>query len=253
MLKFSRLTTSGNIVKVYVGEIEKLWYIHEDLLCERSEYFKKAFKGSFKEGQEKEIHLAEIDPTAFGQLVDWVYGAPLHVTVSTAGRDAAPSAAEFEQVFLFCKIYAAAQYLRMENLQNDVMDMYSSYIKSTGATFDAAWYVASDHVEYIYTNTTRPSPMHQFMARLVAKAILKTSMTSHWDSVMEQCPAFGVDIVLKIQKSQKGEEQDAFNVPRCTFHVHECTAVCDPSQLDVQKGTSQRPGKTTLYRPRFGS
>jgi len=67
------------------------------------------------------------------------------------------------------------------------------------------------------------------MARLVAKAILEASMTGQWDSVMEQCPAFAIDVVLKIQKLQKrGEqgEQGVFDLPRCTFHVHECTAKC---------------------------
>jgi hypothetical protein len=240
MLNFSRLTTSGDIVKVYVGEIKKLWYIHEDILCERSEYFKKAFQGGFKEGQQKEIHLTELDPKAFGQFVDWVYGAPLQATVPTIGRGKSPSAAEFEQAFLFCKIYAAAQYLCMENLQNDAMDMYSSYIQSIEASFNINWYVASAHIEYIYNNTNRPSPMHDFMARLVAKAILRASMTGQWDSVMEQCPAIAIDVVLKIQKLQKRGENDAFDEPRCTFHVHEHTAKCNPDLSDVETGTSRR-------------
>lgn len=244
MLKYSRLTTFGNMVKVYVGEVKKLWYIHEDLLCERSEYFKKAFQGGFKEGYEKEIYLTELDPKAFGLFVDWVYGAPLQVTVPTRPRHSGlprptsrprysePSPAEFEQAFLFCKIYAAAQYLQMENLQNDAMDMYSSYIQSGQRIFNITSYIASAHVEYIYTNTNRPSPMHEFMAGLVAKAILKATVTGEWDSVMEHCPEFAIDVVLKIQKLQKQGEQVALTVPRCTFHVHEYTVKCAPVELD---------------------
>ncbi len=234
MLKFSRLTASGDIAKAYVGEIKKLWYIHEDLLCERSEYFKRAFQSGFKEGQEKEIYLAELDAEAFGQFVDWVYGVPLRVTVPTIGHSDAPSATELDQGLLFCKIYAAAQYLCMENLQNDAMDMYFSYVRSTQNISSITWYVANVHVEYIYSNTNRPSPMHDFMARAVANAILKGSMTGHWDSVIEQCPAFAIEVLSNIPKIQRRGEQDVLELPRCTFHVHEYTAKC------VETLTSQR-------------
>jgi hypothetical protein len=290
MLKYSRLTTSGNMVKVYVGEVKKLWYIHEDLLCERSEYFKKAFQGGFKEGYEKEIYLTELDPKAFGQFVDWVYGAPLQVTVPTGPRrgghpepapwprrsktpksapghrygelpklryselpgprNGEPSAAEFEQAFLFCKIYAAAQYLQMENLQNDAMDMYSSYIQSGQRFFNTTSFIASAHVEYIYTNTNRPSPMHEFMAGLVAKAIVGATVTGEWDSVMEKCPEFAIDIVLKIQKLQTRGEKDGLTVPRCTFHVHEYTAKCAPVEPDDETDDGIDDGISMPWHPR---
>lgn len=277
------------MVKVYVGEVKKLWYIHEDLLCERSEYFKKAFQGGFKEGYEKEIYLTELDPKAFGQFVDWVYGAPLQVTVPArprhrplpapwqpstpsyggrplpphyggqpptprngeqppAPRYGEPSAAEFEQAFLFCKIYAAAQYLQMENLQNDAMDMYSSYIQFGQPFFNITSYIASAHVEYIYTNTNRPSPMHEFMAGLVAKAIVKATATDEWDSVMEQCPEFAIDVVRKIQKLHKRGGQDALTVPRCAFHVHEYTAKCASVEPDDETDDGIDDGMSTSRR-----
>jgi len=58
------------MVKVFVGPERKLFNLHEDLLCNRSEYFRSAFKGSFKEGSEKEIDLEEEDSEAFALLAE---------------------------------------------------------------------------------------------------------------------------------------------------------------------------------------
>ena len=70
------------------------------------------------------------------------------------------------------------------------------------------------------------------MFLVTAKAIVKTTVAGEWDSVMEHCPEFAIDVVLKIQKLQKQGEQAALTVPRCAFHVHEYTAKCAPVEPD---------------------
>jgi hypothetical protein len=57
-----------------VGEEKKIWYIHEALLCARSDYFSQALQEGFKENQQKELYLEEIDADAFSLFVDWLYG-----------------------------------------------------------------------------------------------------------------------------------------------------------------------------------
>lgn len=53
-----------------------MWTLNEELLCDRIDYFRAAFRGGgsgFKEGIEKSIHLVEDDPAAFKILVDWLH------------------------------------------------------------------------------------------------------------------------------------------------------------------------------------
>lgn len=60
----NRCFETADYVKVYVGPERKLWILNEELLCNRVDYFRAAFRsggGGFKEGAEKSIHLVEED------------------------------------------------------------------------------------------------------------------------------------------------------------------------------------------------
>jgi len=45
------------MVKIFVGEERKLFYLHQELICDRSEYFRAAFKGGFRESKDKTMNL----------------------------------------------------------------------------------------------------------------------------------------------------------------------------------------------------
>jgi hypothetical protein len=68
-----RYLTSNETVKIYVGPERKLWFLNEELLCDRVPFFKSAFKRGWKEGKSKVMELPDDDPEAFGYLVYWVY------------------------------------------------------------------------------------------------------------------------------------------------------------------------------------
>lgn len=59
-------------VQVFVGPNRELWILPEDLLCDMLKYFREAFKGNFKEGMEKQIHLVDEEPGTFALLIDWI-------------------------------------------------------------------------------------------------------------------------------------------------------------------------------------
>jgi hypothetical protein len=62
------------VVDIYVGPERQRYVVHKKLLTSQSEYFDKAFNGSFKEADENSIHLKEEDPAALALLVGWLYG-----------------------------------------------------------------------------------------------------------------------------------------------------------------------------------
>ncbi len=63
------------MVNVYVDTERAKWYLHENLLCKTSQFFRSAFKGSFKEASDRSIELPEDDADSFALFVRWLYGA----------------------------------------------------------------------------------------------------------------------------------------------------------------------------------
>ncbi|PVH80944.1 hypothetical protein DL98DRAFT_372884, partial [Cadophora sp. DSE1049] len=71
------LTKSDKMVKIYVGPEKECWVIHEDLICNKSKYFRSAFQGGFAESANKSIHIEDEDPKVFKFVVEWLYNGPL--------------------------------------------------------------------------------------------------------------------------------------------------------------------------------
>jgi hypothetical protein len=61
------------MVTLRVGSQGKAYVVHKDLLCHYSKYFSAAFNGLFKEAQEKELKLAEVEPRVFDTVMGWLY------------------------------------------------------------------------------------------------------------------------------------------------------------------------------------
>ena len=67
------------IVTIEVGlEPEaKEFIVHRDLLCKASPYFQSAFKGEFKEAQDRIITLDDVSTRTFGIFQTWLYSGTL--------------------------------------------------------------------------------------------------------------------------------------------------------------------------------
>jgi hypothetical protein len=68
------------MVNVYVGPKRAKWYLHEDLLCKTSQFFRSTLKGSFKEASDAHIELPEDDADSFDVFVRWLYGGDRFLT-----------------------------------------------------------------------------------------------------------------------------------------------------------------------------
>src|SRR6266852_8369660 len=95
---------SGVMVKTTVGPEKETWLLHEDVICERSQFFKKAFTGCFQESDKKEIHLQEENPKTFGYFIDWLYGKGLYCHLDHAN----PSDVTFKHVKPWLALYIFA-------------------------------------------------------------------------------------------------------------------------------------------------
>lgn len=63
----------ASVVMVRVGPNAQAFHIHKDLLCYWSKYFHSAFNGSFREANEKEITILDVQPRIFKIFMGWLY------------------------------------------------------------------------------------------------------------------------------------------------------------------------------------
>lgn len=65
------------MVIVLVGPKKQRFEIHKGLVCSRSDFFKAAFTGAFKEANDGTLTLPEHDPATFKYFVSWLYTGSL--------------------------------------------------------------------------------------------------------------------------------------------------------------------------------
>lgn len=97
-------------MKLYVGSKRKEFVAHKKLLCDGSEYFRKAFTSGFKEGIEGVMYLPEDDLDVVALLVDFLY------------RGAIPRPNEKAGAKWLRELYYFAEKLRMPELMDKLMD-----------------------------------------------------------------------------------------------------------------------------------
>ena len=58
---------------VRVGPNAQPFHVHKDLLCYWSKYFHNTFNGSFREANEEEITILDVQPRTFKIFMGWLY------------------------------------------------------------------------------------------------------------------------------------------------------------------------------------
>ncbi len=212
------------MVKIHVGQQKKLWVLHEEILCARSEYFKKAFQGGFKEAIDKEITLPEFDPAAFSLVVDWIYGGVLKTQSSYVEDNKGPTDEEIKAMSQFCKLYHIAQTLCVEELQNLAMDLYATHMRK------GSWYPKGHDIQYVYRNCAAPSPLHRYFAKYVASKVIDghPNVGPRWNTALKECHQFALDVLAEILDASQLDRRVAnpFDLPPCSLHNHDVTEKC---------------------------
>lgn len=65
------------MVEVKIGKTGASTSIHKDRLCAASAFFDKAFNGPFKEANEKEMIIEDVEIAVFDSFVEWLYDVPI--------------------------------------------------------------------------------------------------------------------------------------------------------------------------------
>lgn len=205
------------MVKVFVGPKRKLWHLNEDLLCDRSPYFKAAFKGGFAEATAKESYLEDADPEAFGLLVDWVYGRTLHPVRETLWP------ALTNQLLLLLKLYNIADFLGIEVLMNLSLDLYSCSLKHDYPLPGVS------HLLYASNHLAATSQARKLVIYSIALHLTTYDKSSPYLTALENNAEIAPDVIKAMRyyifcPPEKKIFPDC--EPACNYHVHRLTEKC---------------------------
>ena len=100
-----------------VGAEGTPFQIHTRLLCDSSKYFKAAFEGKFKEGEDRVLELLEEDATVFETFQLWLYAGVLDPLTPTC------DAANPNLIYTIpLELYVSGDKHHISDLQNDAID-----------------------------------------------------------------------------------------------------------------------------------
>ena len=137
---------------IFVGSAKEESVIHKDVLCEISSYFKAAFNGKFKEGEEGNISLLEEDPEIFELFQLWVYKG----TFLLAGQEIQDLASTS-----LVDLYIFAEARDIPTLQNSVVNALIELEVTDGQ-------IPTDVLSRVYANTRITSPLRKLIVGMAA-------------------------------------------------------------------------------------
>ena len=91
-----------------------------------SGYFRAAFTGSFKEAEEKRLHLEDVTKETFDDFVDWLYQRDLGRELSDTDEDGDE---DFLNMHEITKVHIFADRYDIPDLQRDTIDTMFAYFR----------------------------------------------------------------------------------------------------------------------------
>lgn len=196
---------SPRIVQLVVGPQRHTFFVPEKLLRNRIEYF-KAHLDSIK-GAERRLEYPKEDPTAFGYILDWVYGegpvlkGPFEEEDDPEGSDTI-SVVVKSRMLLYSKLYVLASKLGVSELASQAAkyicgatrmnyNSWGSYLLRTVPNYDG------EAIIYLYDNTLATDPIRKFLALILIEQFFERELEEYednWGGITSCHPDFQKDV-----------------------------------------------------------
>ena len=223
------------MVDVFVGAKRKTFRLHEELLCDRSDYFKATFQSEFAEGQSKELYLPDDNDASFELFVNWLY----------SGNIKPPSTDE--ELAAHLGLLALAEKVLIEHLRNLVTDHIRGYYRDSKAR------VSARDLCFVFQDTSGLL-VQKCMACVAAMQTLKSSSNQGLPADFRELIMNGGEVAATFagylsysQNNGKTSRIDhVLDLNRsCTFHCHDHTPKCKGPEVgkldDLEEGSAQKP------------
>ena len=207
------------MVNIFVSAEQRKFHLHCDLLCERSDFFRAAFQGHFKEAEAEELTLPDENVESFELLVAWLYGASLKSITSK------------DKFTVYLDLVILARKLCLEHLQNETMDHILRFYRTSLPT------VAVHDIRWIYENTLAGDPLRRLSIRCASWTAMsnETDISESDDrALLEEGGDVAVDFASTLADycystkcdPNRIEDVDPRRLPNCFYHKHKSTPIC---------------------------
>ena len=142
------------LVHVIVGPQKQVFFLHKEILCNVSSYFRAALDGSFAEGLTQQIELPEDDVTVFEYFHAWLY-SPIGQKFIPSASEIDPYTTDIDSELLF-DLYIFADVRDIPLLQNYTIDAIIYKGEFTDTIFGPL-------IHHVYDHTTLSSPLRKLL------------------------------------------------------------------------------------------
>lgn len=167
---------------IIVGSQKKKFGVHQALICDRSQYFNKAFTGSFHEAETGIVELKDVSPVLFQIFVGWLYYDKLIYTVLDGSSSVAEDFGSLETSIeidpegpdavgedpstwpyhIIIELYMFADRFDVKALRIVTLDVFiGSRLANQRTMFISSF-------EYIWAHTHASSPLRKFVVHELA-------------------------------------------------------------------------------------
>ncbi|KAF2848716.1 hypothetical protein T440DRAFT_470057 [Plenodomus tracheiphilus IPT5] len=224
---------SGPMVDVYVGDGQRHWSLHRNLLCHHSERLEDELHGGDHGGdqgsdrgsdhgsdQAAKLELPDHDPAGFELLVKWLYQGRLDDVSGLAD-----ASQKYDYAVSCYKLYLLCDRFDLLQLKNVAMDQYRKGLHEAELVPDA------DEIDDIYRKSPEGSPFRHLMTRIAARQIMDPGSerdVETYRQCFENNPDFALDLVKAIRLGTGGVLFDDPTDPGngCEYHDHETGPNC---------------------------
>ena len=173
------------VVTIFVGKNKQPFYVHLDLICDASPFFKTAFAGNSKEASEKTMQLPDDRESTFKLFVDWLYGDRQDILPAEKDDD------RHERLFPAVHLLVLANKYRVYDLRSEIFDVLLVVLlgyKDNGLLYST--------VAYAYENSSQGSAIRTILAVFVAFGVYKGECEgTDLQALVKQQPDLALDMI----------------------------------------------------------
>jgi hypothetical protein len=218
------------MVDIFIGPSRHHFRVHTELLSSKVEYFKKMFKGTFKEGVEQKADLPDEYSDAFGLFVHWLYRDFLQ-PIDISKHNPPKYDVFLDRVRLYCFAEKICLPTLMDYTMTTLMSGYSEHSEHPLLEAAIAAYESSSPNSHIRTY------MSKHFAWYIAQYSDSDSLAANRTSpCLAQTLIASQDLtadVLRYLRGTNGRGTKGYRaVPdprgsdKCQFHAHSSGEIC---------------------------
>lgn len=211
-----------------------MWILSENLLCDRVDFFRAAFKGPFAEANHKEMIFTEDHVGAFAKFIDWVYTGKVECKECAEAKEDATESFRAEHEVMWCSLWVLADYLGAVALEKLSLAKIKECFGARRAKFGGKYIISAEAVKYVYENTGgKKSPL---------RALILNEITRFWFSIIDQdertfklAQITGGNSVVLLELleavNKHTSHKDCWQKKYCYFHGGKCLVCKEEVEL----------------------